>query len=146
MGRTPRKHGTRVVVIGLGRFGGALARELVTHGSEVLAIDSNPALVQQYSDDLTHVACADTTNMEALSSAELWVCERTDWYCNSWVCHRSSTRWSASAPTWNQHPHHITARRLQNPQDLGQGRQPPTRPNPRTRRRPPSGAPRTRHG
>ncbi|MFD3748042.1 potassium channel family protein [Nocardia sp. NPDC058633] len=53
-------------MIGLGRFGGALARELVTHGSEVLAIDSNPGLVQQYSDDLTHVACADTTNMEAL--------------------------------------------------------------------------------
>ncbi|MEU4647320.1 potassium channel family protein [Nocardia fluminea] len=66
LGRTPRKHGTRVVVIGLGRFGGALARELVTHGSEVLAIDSDPALVQEYSDDLTHVACADTTNMEAL--------------------------------------------------------------------------------
>ncbi|MFF5037438.1 potassium channel family protein [Nocardia salmonicida] len=53
-------------MIGLGRFGGALARELVTHGSEVLAIDSNPALVQKYSEDLTHVACADTTNMEAL--------------------------------------------------------------------------------
>ncbi|GGN79519.1 potassium transporter [Nocardia rhizosphaerihabitans] len=66
MGRTPRKHGTRVVVIGLGRFGSALARELVTHGSEVLAIDSNPHLVQQYSDELTHVAVADTTDMDAL--------------------------------------------------------------------------------
>ncbi|MGY1898230.1 potassium channel family protein [Nocardia gipuzkoensis] len=65
-GRTSRKQGTRVVVIGLGRFGGALARELVTHGSEVLAIDSNPHLVQQYSDDLTHVAVADTTDMDAL--------------------------------------------------------------------------------
>ncbi len=54
------------MVIGLGRFGGALARELVTHGSEVLAIDSNPAPVQQYSDELTHVAVADTTDMEAL--------------------------------------------------------------------------------
>ncbi|WP_280419547.1 potassium channel family protein [Nocardia carnea] len=53
-------------MIGLGRFGGALARELVTHGSEVLAIDSNPAPVQQYSDELTHVAVADTTDMEAL--------------------------------------------------------------------------------
>lgn len=65
-GRAPRKQSTRVVVIGLGRFGGALARELVTHGSEVLAIDSNPAPVQQYSDELTHVAVADTTDMEAL--------------------------------------------------------------------------------
>jgi len=65
-GRKPRKQGTRVVVVGLGRFGGALARELVTHGSEVLAVDANPTLVQQYSDDLTHVAVADTTDMEAL--------------------------------------------------------------------------------
>lgn len=64
--KAPRKQGTRVVVVGLGRFGGALARELVTHGSEVLAIDSNPILVQQYSDELTHVAVADTTDMEAL--------------------------------------------------------------------------------
>lgn len=64
--KAPRKQGTRVVVVGLGRFGGALARELVTHGSEVLAIDSNPTLVQQYSDELTHVAVADTTDMEAL--------------------------------------------------------------------------------
>ncbi len=55
-----------MVVIGLGRFGGALARELVTHGSEVLAIDSNSHLVQQYSDELTHVAVADTTDMDAL--------------------------------------------------------------------------------
>ncbi|WP_228838803.1 potassium channel family protein [Nocardia amamiensis] len=64
--RTSRKQGTRVVVIGLGRFGSALARELVTHGSEVLAIDSDPRLVQRYSDELTHVAVADTTDMEAL--------------------------------------------------------------------------------
>ncbi|WP_067781635.1 potassium channel family protein [Nocardia amikacinitolerans] len=55
-----------MVVIGLGRFGSALARELVTHGSEVLAIDSNPHLVQQYSDEFTHVAVADTTDMEVL--------------------------------------------------------------------------------
>ncbi|WP_280220117.1 potassium channel family protein [Nocardia neocaledoniensis] len=52
--------------MGLGRFGSALARELVTHGSEVLAIDSNPLLVQQYSDELTYVAVADTTDMDAL--------------------------------------------------------------------------------
>nr|WP_245839296.1 TrkA family potassium uptake protein [Nocardia donostiensis] len=65
-GRTPRKYGTRVVVIGLGRFGGALARELISQGSEVLALDANPTLVQQFSDELTHVAVADTTDMDAL--------------------------------------------------------------------------------
>ncbi|WP_373293991.1 NAD-binding protein, partial [Planomonospora parontospora] len=35
-----------VVVIGLGRFGGSLAVELVRRGTEVLAIDSRPKVVQ----------------------------------------------------------------------------------------------------
>ncbi|WP_245720111.1 potassium channel family protein [Nocardia uniformis] len=64
--KTPKHPTTRVVVIGLGRFGGSLAHELVVHGSEVLAIDSDPRLVQQFSNDLTHVAVADTTDQEAL--------------------------------------------------------------------------------
>ncbi|WP_282779940.1 MULTISPECIES: TrkA family potassium uptake protein [unclassified Nocardia] len=64
--KAPKHPGTRVVVIGLGRFGGSLARELVVHGSEVLAIDSDPRLVQNYSDELTHVAVADTTDIGAL--------------------------------------------------------------------------------
>ncbi|MFR9752380.1 potassium channel family protein [Nocardia sp. 004] len=55
-----------MVVIGLGRFGSSLARELVTHGSEVLAIDSVPRLVQHYSHEFTHVAVADTTDQDAL--------------------------------------------------------------------------------
>ncbi|MBB5802708.1 trk system potassium uptake protein TrkA [Saccharothrix ecbatanensis] len=56
----------RVVVIGLGRFGGSLAQELVAHGSQVLGIDSRPAIVQRYADDLTHAAVADTTDETAL--------------------------------------------------------------------------------
>lgn len=56
----------RVVVIGLGRFGASLARELVRLGCEVLGIDSNLRLVQQYSDELTHAAVADATDAEAL--------------------------------------------------------------------------------
>lgn len=56
----------RVVVVGLGRFGGSLARELVAHGSQVLGIDSRPAIVQRYADDLTHTAVADTTDETAL--------------------------------------------------------------------------------
>ena len=61
---TPRPG--RVVVIGLGRFGGSLARELAAHGSQVLGIDSRPAIVQRYADDLTHTAVADTTDETAL--------------------------------------------------------------------------------
>ncbi|WP_431303542.1 potassium channel family protein [Sediminicoccus sp. BL-A-41-H5] len=55
-----------VVVIGLGRFGGAVAESLVRLGHEVLAIDQNGELVQAWSERLTHVVQADTTDSETL--------------------------------------------------------------------------------
>jgi trk system potassium uptake protein len=55
-----------VVIIGLGRFGSAVADSLVRMGQEVLAIDENQALVDRWADDLTHVAQADTTDDQAL--------------------------------------------------------------------------------
>ncbi|MDQ3640141.1 MAG: TrkA family potassium uptake protein [Actinomycetota bacterium] len=55
-----------MLVAGLGRFGGAVAAELVELNFEVLGIDADAAQVQQYSDVLTHVAQADTTNDEVL--------------------------------------------------------------------------------
>ena len=55
-----------IVVIGLGRFGGAVASSLVRLGHEVLAIDENADLVQRWSDKLTHVVQADATDSDAL--------------------------------------------------------------------------------
>ncbi|MDQ3610634.1 MAG: TrkA family potassium uptake protein [Actinomycetota bacterium] len=55
-----------VLVIGLGRFGSAVAEALVNLGHEVLAVDENAARVQQWSGRLTSVAQADTTSEEAL--------------------------------------------------------------------------------
>jgi trk system potassium uptake protein TrkA len=55
-----------VVVIGLGRFGGAVAQSLVRLGHDVLAIDQDGELVQSWSDRLTHVVQADTTDSETL--------------------------------------------------------------------------------
>ncbi len=55
-----------IVVIGLGRFGRALATELTDSGSEVLGIDADDALVQEMSAVLTHCARADSTNEDAL--------------------------------------------------------------------------------
>lgn len=55
-----------VAVIGLGRFGGAVALSLTRLGHEVLGIDERPAIVQEWADRLTHVVEADTTNVEAL--------------------------------------------------------------------------------
>lgn len=63
----PAEAGEQVVVIGLGRFGGAVGAELVRLGFEVLGIDSDGGLVQKYAELLTHVVQADATSDEALS-------------------------------------------------------------------------------
>ncbi|HUR74200.1 MAG TPA: TrkA family potassium uptake protein [Sporichthya sp.] len=55
-----------VVVIGLGRFGSALALELVREDTEVMAIDSRRETVQKMAGRLTHVVTADSTDIEAL--------------------------------------------------------------------------------
>jgi trk system potassium uptake protein TrkA len=60
------KHETEFLVIGLGRFGGALAESLVALGHEVLGVDSNPKLVQSFANRLTHVIEADSTDIEAM--------------------------------------------------------------------------------
>jgi trk system potassium uptake protein TrkA len=55
------------LVIGLGRFGGALATTLVELGHEVLGVDLSEKLVQSYADELTHVVQCDTTDPEAMA-------------------------------------------------------------------------------
>ena len=57
-----------VLVIGLGRFGGAVALSLIRMGHEVLGVDANPQLVQSLSDELTQTVEADTTDIEALQA------------------------------------------------------------------------------
>lgn len=54
------------MVIGLGRFGGALALELMATGTEVLGIDADEEIVQSLNGVLTQVVRADTTREEAL--------------------------------------------------------------------------------
>ncbi len=56
-----------MLVIGLGRFGGAVAVELEKIGFEVLGMDVDRDRVQAHADALTHVVEADTSrNMDAL--------------------------------------------------------------------------------
>ena len=65
--RAGKKHGaSTIAVIGLGRFGTALALELVKTGREVLGIDSDERLVQANAEALTHVVQADTTDEATL--------------------------------------------------------------------------------
>jgi trk system potassium uptake protein TrkA len=60
------KNGLRenIAVIGLGRFGAAVAETLHSHGHEVLAIDVDPDRVQALADTLPHLVQADCTNVE----------------------------------------------------------------------------------
>lgn len=59
--------GERVLVIGLGRFGSAVAHELMSLGSEVLGIDASARAVQDHAELLTHVVEADTTDRAVLA-------------------------------------------------------------------------------
>lgn len=55
-----------VLVIGLGRFGSALAEELHRLDTDVLAVDVDRDLVQEWSDRLPHVRQADATSVKVL--------------------------------------------------------------------------------
>ena len=54
------------VVIGLGRFGSTLARQLCKLGAEVLAMDVHNDLVQQVADDVTHAVVGDAQDKDVL--------------------------------------------------------------------------------
>lgn len=60
-----------VAVIGLGRFGTAVAQSLMQMGHDVLAIDGDALRVQALSDDMPHLLEADTTDPEALKQIGL---------------------------------------------------------------------------
>lgn len=66
MAKNSIPHGDGVVVIGLGRFGSAVALSLVQLGHDVLAIDESADLVQSWANRLTHVVEADSSNIDAL--------------------------------------------------------------------------------
>lgn len=55
-------------VIGVGRFGGSLARMLHEMGYEVLAIDSNEDEIEAIMHDVTHAAQVDALDIEALKA------------------------------------------------------------------------------
>ncbi|MGH8964552.1 MAG: potassium channel family protein [Actinomycetes bacterium] len=55
-----------VLVVGLGRFGTAVARSLVRLNREVLVLDEDAELVEKFKAEFTHVVQADSTDEEAL--------------------------------------------------------------------------------
>lgn len=56
------------VVIGIGRFGKAVAERLCALGHEVLAIDTDEEAIQKISEKVTHAVTADATDESVLKS------------------------------------------------------------------------------
>jgi trk system potassium uptake protein TrkA len=61
----------QVAVLGLGRFGMAVASELTRLGHEVLGVDQNERLVRESGDLVTHAVQADITDLDALKDLGL---------------------------------------------------------------------------
>ncbi|MDP8905880.1 MAG: TrkA family potassium uptake protein [Chloroflexota bacterium] len=59
----------QVIVVGLGRFGGAVARELHRLGHEVLAIDAHESTINDIAPEVTHAIQLDASDEEALRAA-----------------------------------------------------------------------------
>lgn len=55
-------------VIGVGRFGHYVAVTLADNGMEVLAVDSNAAIIESIKDQVTHAVCMSVNDEEALRS------------------------------------------------------------------------------
>jgi trk system potassium uptake protein len=66
-----RRRRAEYAVIGLGRFGSSRARALVEAGHSVLGVDEDEALVQRFSDEITHSAILDATDEDALRAVEI---------------------------------------------------------------------------
>ncbi|MFD6812910.1 potassium channel family protein [Enteractinococcus coprophilus] len=61
-----RRTDSPVLVIGLGRFGSALARELTDLGQEIMALEKDRSIVQHFADAFTSIVQADSTDLAAL--------------------------------------------------------------------------------
>ena len=59
----------QVLVVGLGRFGSAVARELHALGHEVMAIDANESTVNDVAPNVTHAVQLDASDEDALRAA-----------------------------------------------------------------------------
>jgi trk system potassium uptake protein TrkA len=83
----------QVVVIGLGRFGSAVAREMERLGHEVLAIDRNEQRVNDIAPDVTHALQLDAADEDALRGAGAGTSRRPSSRSAATPSRRSSRRW-----------------------------------------------------
>jgi trk system potassium uptake protein len=67
----PRKKNPEFAVIGLGRFGNAVAMTLAERGLTVLGIDRDQRIVQNLSEDITQTITLDVNDEDALREADI---------------------------------------------------------------------------
>ena len=60
------KQNKSYAVFGLGRYGRAVARELVFNGAEVIAVDLNEEIVNSAAEEIPYCKCADITEPEVI--------------------------------------------------------------------------------
>jgi len=65
----------RIGIIGAGRFGSELAESLAERGAEILMIDKNHELIQEFSQFVTKAVEGDATNMRTLEDAGFQDCD-----------------------------------------------------------------------
>jgi len=61
----------KFAVIGLGQFGQAIAKALARKGAEVLAIDSNPDVVDDFSEHVAYAVAMEATDKKALVANDI---------------------------------------------------------------------------
>ncbi|MFW5761242.1 MAG: potassium channel family protein [Cyclobacteriaceae bacterium] len=61
----------KIIVIGLGNFGSALAQKLTDMGNEVIGVDQLMERVNRMKDFLSHVICLDSTDLQAVNNLPL---------------------------------------------------------------------------
>ncbi|MCX7792118.1 MAG: TrkA family potassium uptake protein [Chloroflexaceae bacterium] len=67
-----RRNGSQeFAVIGLGRFGSAVALNLIERGYTGLGIDRDPEIVQKLADRITQIVALDSTNEDALRAVDI---------------------------------------------------------------------------
>jgi trk system potassium uptake protein TrkA len=66
-----RQSGHEFAVIGLGRFGSAVALNLIERGYTVLGIDRSPQIVQSLADRIPQIVSLDSTNEDALLAVDI---------------------------------------------------------------------------
>jgi trk system potassium uptake protein len=66
-----KKQETEFAIIGLGRFGGSLARRLEALGHPVLGIDIDPRVVKGVGDEISEAVILDATDVDALGQVDI---------------------------------------------------------------------------